>query len=278
MRLIVCHELQLNSGPGFGLTRSGTLRPWLSPNNGGVPPIGARMTGFEGFGPLSDAVIYSHPNPSQLIGSRVSGVIEEAVQVHLPGRLNLLLLVIAWPAKPSTFVRDLQRPGTAASAGIFNTLGVTPNLAKNVYSTAVIVGDGTPTPGRDKAVDGCLEVQVSTKDDYLSFVSYRIACLLIGIERQLINSASMYLMNKRVSLFRVLRLRDAIIRWPELPAIDSTQFAKNYLALRNSLHLNNRRRDSLDALNTQAKRQELIIGGIGAFATLASLFASSWMN
>jgi hypothetical protein len=163
----------------------------------------------------------------------------EAIHVLKRNKISLLVLVFNIPNGQSDIVDKLRRPGVATNSKIFQSLGMSPDVTINVYSTCVALGSGKRMD--DKSLDGLLNVETREKSEFIDEATYRLVALMIAVERYLLNKASRYLSKRALRLTQILRLRDQILRWPSLPPIDSTLLAKNYNELRDSLHLRDRR-------------------------------------
>jgi hypothetical protein len=272
MKFIVCHEMQMQSNPSQIFTEGVSVSQWLSPSAGAKEKIGLRMIGHESFGYLGDARVHVLKTALPKTGLPAGVELLEAIHVLKRNKISLLMLVFNIPNDQSDIVDKLRRPGVATNSKIFQSLGMSPDVTINVYSTCVALGLGKRMD--DESLDGLLNVETREKSEFIDEAAYRLVALMIAVERYLLNNASRYLSRRVLRLTQILRLRDQILRWPSLPPIDSTILAKNYNELRDSLHLRDRRTYLLDVLNARAKRQETILSVLGLIVGVLAIVAT----
>lgn len=237
------------------------------------------MIGFAGFKPLLKAEVLEFTECRELLAKSSNIRIEQAIQVSYKNQINLVMLTGEYEVTRGTEGFWLQRPGVAKTQDLFSKMGLQLAVDENVYSTCVAIETSkTQESENSNAVDGQLTVSIDQKSTFLNLSTYKLVCLLVAIERQLISYASRFLMTTNISVFRVVRTRDLLIRWPSLPAIDSTVLATNYLALRKSLNLDLRKREVLEALTLLSKRQETVLAVFGLVIAFGALCVSIWLR
>lgn len=261
------------------MTPIGRLKDWLHSSSSISTALGLRMIGFAGFKPLLNAEVFEFTDCRKLLPNSSKIRIEQAIHISDKNQINLVMLVGDYGATQGGDGFWLQRPGIAKTQDLFSRMGLQLAVDENVYSTSVTVeASRTKRSDNANAIDGMLAVAVDQKSIFLNLSTYKMVCLLVAIERQLIGHASRFLMTTNLSIVRVVRTRDLLVRWPSLPAIDSTALAKNYLRLRESLNLDLRKREVLEALTLLSKRQETVLAVFGVAIAFGALCASIWLR
>jgi len=277
MRFVVCHEISPATISSTRMTPMGRLKDWLHSSSSISTALGLRMIGFAGFKPLLKAEVFEFTDCLKLLPKSSKIRIEQAIHISNKNQINLVMLVGDYDATRGGDSFWLQRPGVAKTQDLFSRMGLQLAADENVYSTGVTV-EASKRSDNSNAVDGMLAVTVDQKSIFLNLSTYKMVCLLVAIERQLIGHASRFLMTTNLSIIRVVRTRDLLVRWPSLPAIDSTALADNYLRLRKSLNLDLRKREVLEALTLLSKRQETVLTVFGLAIAFGALCASIWLR
>lgn len=285
MKFFVCHEVVATNPRtiawphGPRASKSRTLDDWLGGDNLVSTKLGLRMTGFPGFRPFLSATVIEFADPEKLLAKSSKLRINQVTHIVHPWGVDVLMLVGEFDGDVGKDDFWIQRPGVAQTRNLLSKLGLDPSSDSIVYSTCVAIQEPRNKSAQgQKPANGLLVVPSNERSDFLNMSTYKLVCLLVAIERQLIGAGSRFLMTTRVSLLGVLRMRDLLIRWPSLPAIDSTVLAENYLSLRESLKLDLRKKEVLDALTLRSKRVETILAVSGLFVAFVTLGVSLWIR
>ena len=279
MKFVVCHEVSPSIKPNKLMSYVGDLRAWFEDSTSASTALGLRMIGFAGFQPFLRADVYECKNVQDFLPKSGKIFVEQALLISFKKRVNLLMIVGSIEANRAPEDFWIQRPGTSKSKMLLSKLGLQPNIDENVYSTCVSISQGNEQTSRfGFANDGNLTLSSNDKNDFVNLATYRMVCLLVSIERQLISSASRFLMTTRPTLWGIVKNRDLLIRWPSSPAIDSTAVSKNYASLRDSINLESRKREVVEALTLLSKRQETVLAVCGLSMAFVTLGVSIWLR
>ncbi len=279
MKYVVCHEVDFSKKPNTLMIHKGTLQKWIQSPDSTSTALGLRMIGFAGFQPFLKANVYECQSAQSLLPESSKIQIDQVFLFTFKQQVNLVMIVGNCETRNASMDFWLQRPGTAKVQQLLGKLGLKPNTEENVYSTCITMLPQQSRPSHGgSAVDGNLSLHADEKSDFVNLATYRIVCLLVSIERQLINSISRLLVTTRLSLYRIVRKRDLLVRWPSLPAIDSTAVSRNYAHLRESLNLEHRKRETIEALTLLSKRQETVLAVCGLGLAFATLCVSIWLG
>ncbi len=262
---IVCHELTTSTSARW--RRDG--RPflaWVKSLSGGQE-IALRQFGFFGDRVLAESRVIDHPAFSV---SSTSNMVHLA---EVRGAHGIRLVIVTYQlARDARQVADfLRRPGLAEFAEPFELAGLTLDPISNIRSTAVSLGLDFTEPGH--AENGWLALANRVTAGHPDVDTYRMLTLMIALERQLL-SATERRLTSGSRLWNMYARRRILRTMPRVPSTDNTRIGRQYVAIRESLHLEIRREQVLGALDVRLRFSEVVVGAIGIVATVGSLFAA----
>ncbi len=262
---IVCHELTTSTSAKWR-QEAHPFFAWAK-SLSGEQEIAYRQFGFFGDRVLAEARVIEHP---------VFAVSSTANMVHLAEvrgahGIRLLLVTYRLPSDSRKIADLLRRPGREACAEPFRAAGLRLSQVNNVRSTAVSMGLDSTEFGH--AEGGWLAVGNSVTAEHPDIRIYRILTLMIALERQFLSTTEGQLIS-RIRPWDMYGRRRILRTLPRVPSTDNTRLGLEYIAMRESLHLDIRREQVVGALDVRLRFIEVVAGGVGILATVASLVAA----
>lgn len=261
---IVCHELTGSRGHSKSI-KSTRFLDWVRKPDG-ESDLAYRQLGFFGDRLLARAEVFVH---TPVAFSATIDMVS-LVEVTGPHGVHLLLAEYRLPTKTAARARELRRPGLAATQQHLKSAGFTLDRSSNVRST--VMSFGLDLTEDHSATDGWTSLQQPLKEQGPEREVYRVMVLLVAIERQLLTAAERALTSQRTAWGMHARRR-VLRTLPRVPSTDSEIIAAQFRLLRDSLTLDVRREQVLDALEVRVRRLEFGAASAAAgFAVALALF------
>ena len=206
--------------------------------------------------------VYGRPGNNVSNSYRLESPIAPVMEGHLYSMRGIGSVAILkfGPEAPKT----LARPNVNSTASILNSIGLVP-AATLVTETVVF----TSLPSRLK--DFRFGIASRKSNEYSDDVLFPRFVAAIAIERMILDLAIESLNSRFVSARRARRLMANIKFWISRPAIESVELRDAFHSIRDSLDMDRRSAEIVDALNEIVKRGNASF--ISGTATTASLLA-----
>lgn len=189
--------------------------------------------------------------------------------IRQKGSFTLLCRIENQVAAGAEVLDNARRPGAKDNSNLARRLGVEFQTELNLYSVAI--AESSDLLNQAGARDGWLVQDPSRKSGIARTSQNVLLALSIAAERAILNRATIAISELRPYLIFGRRELKKIRRCPTLPPIDSTSLANDYMTLRASLHLEQRRSDCLKFLELQERNYGYLLSALAVAGSLVAL-------